>query len=112
MHHEMAQVLLIVEIMVVFAVSNAGVERGFSTYNLIVTVLRNRLAQESKEKLMIISSSSKTVAEFEPNDIIQYWQQLSNEDSSMNLFGCSVPSVFNVDRNEMFLKNKKSAASL
>ena len=36
MHLEIAQILLLVEIMMVFAVSNTGVEHSFSTYNLIV----------------------------------------------------------------------------
>ena len=52
MHQDIAQVLLILEIMVAFAISNAGVEQGFSSYNLFVTVLRNRLAQVSKENLL------------------------------------------------------------
>ena len=37
---DLGAILFIVEIMVVVSLSTAGVERGWSTYNLIVTVLR------------------------------------------------------------------------
>jgi len=43
LYPEMKSILKIVEILVVFSVSTASVERSFSTFNLIVTILRGRL---------------------------------------------------------------------
>ena len=91
-----------------WCVSNAGVERGFSTYNLIVTVLRNRLAQATKEKLIINSSSTKSIETFEPEEVIEYWQTFSSKNKNI-LYEHNLPYLFNVDKNETFLKPKKKA---
>ena len=42
-----------------FSSSTAGVQRGWSTYNLIVTVLRKKMLETTKEKMMHNSLSSR-----------------------------------------------------
>ena len=111
-HQEMAAVLKIVEIMLVFSVSTASVERGFSTFNLIVTILRGRLDQGSKEKLMHISSTSPAVADFDPAKVISYWKELSTNMESQELFGYHIPSIYAVSKNEMLNREKKIKADL
>ena len=94
MFHLHSICIKIVEIMLVFSVSTAAVEHSFSTYNLIVTVLRNALTQGAKEKLMHISSTSPSVADFDGSEVLSYWKELSKQD--VKLFGYSIPSIYNV----------------
>ena len=88
-HQEMSSILKIVEIMLVFSMSTAAVERSFSTYNLIVTVLRNALTQGAKEKLMHISSTSPSVADLNGSEVLSYWKELSKKED-VKLFGYSI----------------------
>ena len=64
---------------VVFSLSTAGVQRGWSTYNLIVTVLRKKMLETTKEKMMHISSSSASVREFDASKLVVYWKSMSFE---------------------------------
>ena len=80
LYSEMEAVLKIVEIMLVFSVSTAAVEKGFSTLDLIVTILRGQLSQGSKEKLLHISSTSPAIKDFNPEIILQFWKKLSMSD--------------------------------
>ena len=57
LYSEVEAVLKIVEIMLVFSVSTAAVEKVFSTLNLIVTILRGLLSKGPKEKLLHIFSN-------------------------------------------------------
>ena len=72
LYSEVEAVLKIVEIMLVFSVSTAAVEKGFSTLNLIVTILRGQLSQGSKEKLLHISSTSPAIKDFDPEIILSF----------------------------------------
>ena len=101
LYPEMEAVLKIVEIMLVFSVSTASVERGFSTLNLIVTILRGQLSQGSKEKLMHISSTSPAMKDFDPEIILQFWKQLSMSEEKISLFDYAIPSIYTVNQNEM-----------
>lgn len=101
LYPEMEAVLKIVEIMLVFSVSTAAVEKGFSTLNLIVTILRGQLSQGSKEKLLHISSTSPAIKDFDPEIILQFWKQLSISDEKNSLFGYGIPSIYTVNQNEM-----------
>ena len=101
LYPEMEAVLKIVEIMLVFSVSTASVERGFSTLNLIVTILRGQLSQGSKEKLLHISSTSPAIKDFDPEIILQFSKQLSMSDEKISLFGSTIPSIYTANQNEM-----------
>jgi hypothetical protein len=59
--------------------STAGVQRGWSTYNLIVTALRKKMLETTKEKMMHISSSSASVLEFDASKLVVYWKSMSFE---------------------------------
>ena len=87
--------------MLVFSVSTAAVEKGFSTLNLIVTILRGQLSQGSKEKLLHISSTSPARKNFDAEIILQFWKQMSMCDQNISLFGYAIPSFYTVNQNEM-----------
>ena len=99
----MEAVLKIVEMMLVFSVSTAAVEKGFSTLNLIVTILRGQLSQGSKEKLLHISSTSPVIKDFDPEIILQFWKQLSmSAEKSPCLAMLFLPStLYSVNQNEI-----------
>ena len=103
---DLGAILFIVEIMVVVSLSTAGVERGWSTYNLIVTVLRNKMLETTKEKLMHISSASASVCDFDASKVLSYWKSVSRE--KIHLFGNPVPSIHNVNERELALKQGKA----
>ena len=65
------------------------------------------MSQETKEKLMHISSASPAVSKFEPEKILTYWKQLSIKDEKIELLGCEIPSVCSVNRNEMLIKETR-----
>ena len=98
-------ILKVVEILLVFSVWTASVERSFSTFNLIVTILRGRLLQGSKEKLTHISFASPGVSEFDPEPILIFWKELSKMKMFI-FFGSHIPSINKVCQHEMYERSK------
>ena len=66
---------------VILSLSKAGVQQAWSTYNLIVTVLGNKMLETTnlKRKMVHIASSSALVSKFEASKLIVYWKSMGHE---------------------------------
>lgn len=70
-HEKFPNLCHLIEIIHVFRVSNAKVERGFSTMRRIKTDWRSRLAEETLDHLMRISIDGVPLSEFNPIPVVQ-----------------------------------------
>ena len=61
----------LIEILLLFPISNATVERGFSTMRRIKTDWRSRLNEETLNHLLRISSDGLPLSEFDPNPAVE-----------------------------------------
>ena len=68
-----------------FCVSSADAERGFSSMNLILTDIRNRLKIETTSDLMTVRSINMPVSNFNPTVCVKIWlTSHHNADSAKN----------------------------
>ena len=66
-------VLVLAELLFSLPVSNAKVERVFSTANVIKTEQRTVLANSSLDDLLVINCDAVSVVDFTPDEAIQIW---------------------------------------
>ena len=61
----------LIEILVLFPISNATVEHGFSTMRRIKTDWRSRLGEETLDHLLRISTDGPPLSKFDPNPAVE-----------------------------------------
>ena len=72
-HKECANVMHIIELLLITPFTNAKVERLFSRMNRVKTILRSRLSSQRLETQLRIGEEGCSLAYFKPKDALDYW---------------------------------------